>query len=180
MARAKNRGYQQSFSPSYTIRRWRLGIYIRLSKEDLKKGKDDSNSVKNQRDLLNDFYRRNIDEFESITEYVDDGHTGTDANREDFQRLLADVMSGKINCVIVIRCSWSSNLSECASSRLSARALTATIDSIVHESFVMFVFNLTIGVTIRRFVELLRIKAGSPAFHTGELLQFFFLFRYFL
>ena len=101
MARAKNRGYQQSFSPSYTIRRWRLGIYIRLSKEDLKKGKDDSNSVKNQRDLLNDFYRRNIDEFESITEYVDDGHTGTDANREDFQRLLADVMSGKINCVIV-------------------------------------------------------------------------------
>ncbi len=36
MARAKNRGYQQSFSPSYTIRRWRLGIYIRLSKEDLK------------------------------------------------------------------------------------------------------------------------------------------------
>ena len=38
MARAKNRGYQQSFSPSYTIRRWRLGIYIRLSKEDLKKG----------------------------------------------------------------------------------------------------------------------------------------------
>ena len=57
MARAKNRGYQQSFSPSYTIRRWRLGIYIRLSKEDLKKGKDDSNSVKNQRDLLNDFYR---------------------------------------------------------------------------------------------------------------------------
>lgn len=101
MARAKNRGYQQSFSPSYTIRRWRLGIYIRLSKEDLKKGKDDSNSVKNQRDLLNDFYRRNIDEFESITEYADDGHTGTDANREDFQRLLADVMSGKINCVIV-------------------------------------------------------------------------------
>ncbi|MFR3393616.1 recombinase family protein [Gemmiger formicilis] len=101
MARAKNRGYQQSFSPSYTIRRWRLGIYIRLSKEDLKKGKDDSNSVKNQRDLLNDFYRRNIDEFESITEYVDDGHTGTDANREDFQRLLADVMNGKINCVIV-------------------------------------------------------------------------------
>lgn len=61
MARAKNRGYQQSFSPSYTIRRWRLGIYIRLSKEDLKKGKDDSNSVKNQRDLLNDFYRRNIE-----------------------------------------------------------------------------------------------------------------------
>ena len=104
MARTKNRGFQQSFSPSYAVRRWRLGAYIRLSKEDLKKareGKDDSNSVKNQRDLLGDFYFKHQDEFESITEYVDDGHTGTDANREDFQRLLADVMSGKINCVIV-------------------------------------------------------------------------------
>ena len=47
MARAKNRGYQQTLTPTYTIRRWRLGEYIRLSKEDLKKGKDDSNSVKN-------------------------------------------------------------------------------------------------------------------------------------
>ena len=101
MARTKNRGLQQSFSPSYTIRRWRLGEYIRLSKEDLKKGKDDSNSVKNQRDLLNDFYQKHIEEFESYSEYVDDGHTGTDANRENFQRLLADVMSGKINCVVV-------------------------------------------------------------------------------
>ena len=101
MARTKNRGLQQSFSPSYTVRRWRLGAYIRLSKEDLKKGKDDSNSVINQRDLLNDFYQKHIGEFESVSEYVDDGHTGTDANRENFQRLLSDVMSGKINCVVV-------------------------------------------------------------------------------
>ncbi len=81
-----------------------VGGYIRLSREDLQKinrGLDDSNSVKNQRDLLGDFYQRHMDEFESAVEYVDDGHTGTDANRENFQRLLADVMSGKINCVIV-------------------------------------------------------------------------------
>lgn len=32
---------------------------------------------------------------------VDDGKTGTDTDREDFQRLLADIYSGKINCVIV-------------------------------------------------------------------------------
>ena len=90
MARTKNRGFKQSFSPSYTVRRWRLGAYIRLSKEDLKKvkeGKDDSNSVKNQHDLLGDFYFKHQDEFESIAEYVDDGYTGTDANRENFQRL---------------------------------------------------------------------------------------------
>ena len=103
MARTKNRG-QQPVAPTYTARRWDAGKYIRLSKEDLKKakeGKDDSNSVKNQRDLLDEFCERHADEFRSSEEYVDDGHTGTDADREDFQRLLSDVMSGKINCVIV-------------------------------------------------------------------------------
>ena len=101
MARTKNRGSQQAIAPSPTIRRWKLGEYIRLSKEDLKRGSDDNNSVKHQRDLLDEYYNTHIDEFESVGQYVDDGHTGTDTNREDFQRLLADVMSGKINCVIV-------------------------------------------------------------------------------
>lgn len=105
MARQKNRGYQE-FSPLYstptrTVRRWNMGGYIRLSREDLKRGSDDSNSVKNQRDLLRDFYQKHIDEFSDMTEYVDDGHTGTDAQRESFQRLLADVMNGRITCVVV-------------------------------------------------------------------------------
>ncbi len=50
MARTKNRGYQQILTPTYTARRWKMGGYIRLSREDLKKinrGLDDSNSVKN-------------------------------------------------------------------------------------------------------------------------------------
>ena len=38
MARTKNREYQQVLSPAYTFsRRWEMGGYIRLSKEDLKK-----------------------------------------------------------------------------------------------------------------------------------------------
>ena len=57
--------------------------------------------MKNQRDILNDFHHNHVEEFESYTEYVDDGHTGTDTERESFQRLLGDVMSGKINCVVV-------------------------------------------------------------------------------
>ena len=36
-----------------------------------------------------------------ISQYVNDGHTCTDTNRENFQRLLADIMNGKINYVIV-------------------------------------------------------------------------------
>ena len=104
MARTKNRGYQQTLAPTYMARLWKMGGYIRLSREDLQKinrGLDDSNSVKNQRDILNDFHHNHVDEFESYTEYVDDGHTGTDTERESFQRLLGDVMSGKINCVVV-------------------------------------------------------------------------------
>ena len=104
MARTKNRGYQQTLAPTYTARFWKMGGYIRLSREDLQKinrGLDDSNSVKNQRDILNDFHHNHIDEFESYVEYVDDGHTGTDTECESFQRLLGDVMSGKINCVVV-------------------------------------------------------------------------------
>ncbi len=104
MARTKNRGYQQTLTPTYTAQFWKMGGYIRLSREDLQKinrGLDDSNSVKNQRDILNDFHFNHAEEFESYTEYVDDGHTGTDTERESFQRLLGDVMSGKINCVVV-------------------------------------------------------------------------------
>jgi len=103
MARTKNRGTINAVSPyPYNVVRWKLGEYIRLSKEDLNRGKDESNSVTNQKRLLDDYYRQNIDEFESVEKpYVDDGCTGTDTNREDFQKLITDIYAGKVNCVIV-------------------------------------------------------------------------------
>ena len=107
MPRIKNRGYQL-FNPSYiapvSARRWRMAAYIRLSKEDLqkiKKGLDCSYSVANQQGMLHDFYESHMEELESYTEYVDDGHTGTDTDREHFQDMMADIMSRKINCVVV-------------------------------------------------------------------------------
>ena len=105
MARTANRGIISASAPtSYNAMRWRLGKYIRLSKEDLLRGRDESNSVINQRRLLEQYHQTHLDEFHDGTEqdvYVDDGKTGTDTDREDFQRLLADVYSGRINCVIV-------------------------------------------------------------------------------
>ena len=105
MARTANRGTISASAPtSYNMMRWRLGKYIRLSKEDLLRGRDESNSVINQRRLLEQYHQTHLDEFYDGTEqdvYVDDGKTGTDTDREDFQRLLADVYSGRINCVIV-------------------------------------------------------------------------------
>ena len=102
MARTKNRETNTAVSQfSYNPTRWNLAKYIRLSKEDLNRGKDDSNSVTNQKKLLDDYYRQHLDEFESAETYVDDGCTGTDTNRADFQRLLADIYAKKVNCVIV-------------------------------------------------------------------------------
>lgn len=101
MARTKNRGFEEKISAPQIIR-WKLAQYIRLSKEDINRGKDDSNSVTNQKALLDDYYQQHIDEFESTQPpYVDDGYTGTDTNRDSFQRLLSDIYAKKVNCVIV-------------------------------------------------------------------------------
>ena len=56
MARTKNRGNEEQTPTAYIVR-WKLGKYIRLSKEDLNRGKDDSNSVVNQKALLDDYYQ---------------------------------------------------------------------------------------------------------------------------
>jgi DNA invertase Pin-like site-specific DNA recombinase len=79
---------------------WKVAIYIRLSKED---GNDESYSVKNQRQRLNAYLEDFLLEEggELVGTYVDDGYTGTDSDRDDFQRLLSDIDSGIVNCVIV-------------------------------------------------------------------------------
>ena len=108
MARTKNRGTSNPISRfSKQPPMWRLGKYLRLSKDDFKRGntkdkdKEVSDSIENQRKILNEFEQMNVDEFEWSEEYKDDGFTGTDADRGDFQRLLSDIRTGKINCVII-------------------------------------------------------------------------------
>lgn len=101
MARRKNRSIEQSESFTGKPLRWILGKYIRLSKDDMNRGSDDSNSVINQKKLLDEYFEKHSDEFISAVTYTDDGYTGTDTNRIGFQQLIADVMNKKINCVIV-------------------------------------------------------------------------------
>lgn len=51
----------------------------------LNRGKGESSSVTNQRKLLDDYSRQNMNEFESVEEpYIYDGCTSTDTNRENF------------------------------------------------------------------------------------------------
>lgn len=78
---------------------YRVGNYIRLSESDEDKTyESDSESVINQRHLLMDFVKENG--FKFVDEYVDDGYTGTNFNRPGFQRMIKDIESGRINCVI--------------------------------------------------------------------------------
>lgn len=78
---------------------YRVGNYIRLSESDENKTyESDSESVINQRHLLMDFVKENG--FTFVDEYVDDGYTGTNFNRPGFQRMIKDIESGRINCVI--------------------------------------------------------------------------------
>ncbi len=73
-------------------------VYIRLSRED--GDKEESDSVGNQRKLLTEYLAQK-EEFILYDTYVDDGFSGTNFNRPDFQRMLADIEDGKVNCVVV-------------------------------------------------------------------------------
>lgn len=82
---------------------YNAAIYVRLSKEDALSSqgkKAESNSISNQKQLILDFVRDKADiNIVSIRE--DDGYTGTDYERPDFQRMMDDIKAGIVNCVIV-------------------------------------------------------------------------------
>ena len=79
---------------------YNVGIYIRLSREDEDKRKLESESITNQRNLILNYINTRDDNFKIYDEYVDDGVSGTTFERPNFQRLIKDIESGKINCVI--------------------------------------------------------------------------------
>ena len=76
---------------------WSAGLYLRLSRDD---DKYESESISSQRDILQDFVRRNPD-ITVFDVYIDDGFTGTNFDRPDFKRMEDDLRSKKINCIIV-------------------------------------------------------------------------------
>lgn len=82
---------------------YQAAIYLRLSREDgdvAEGGKQVSNSIANQKELIMD-YLKSHPEIKVVSTYTDDGYSGVDFERPDFQRLLSDIRESKINCVIV-------------------------------------------------------------------------------
>lgn len=72
-------------------------LYCRLSKDDEQIG--DSNSIVHQKEILAKYAKEHG--FVNCEFYVDDGFSGTNFNRPDFQRLMTDAEEGKISTVIV-------------------------------------------------------------------------------
>lgn len=82
----------------------RTAFYLSLSVSDGdlgKDGKDESNSIENQRLLLCDFLRKRTDISEEVIEYIDDGYSGMNFERPAFQKMLKDAQAGLISTIIV-------------------------------------------------------------------------------
>lgn len=87
-----------------------VAIYLRLSKEDgdisvsskeTHSEKRESNSIANQRLIIQDYIKKNFTSITEIKEYCDDGFSGANFDRPAFQSMLADIRAGLVNCVIV-------------------------------------------------------------------------------
>ncbi|MGI6329253.1 MAG: recombinase family protein [Bacilli bacterium] len=76
---------------------YKVGIYIRLSKEDEDKDKE-SESITNQRSFILDYLKEN--NYTLYKEYIDDGVSGTTFDRPAFNKMIADIKKEKINMVI--------------------------------------------------------------------------------
>ena len=78
--------------------RYRTALYLRLSRED--GDKTESDSIANQRTLL-EAYAADHPELCIVDEFVDDGYSGSNFDRPEFERLLKALQERKVNCIVV-------------------------------------------------------------------------------
>lgn len=78
--------------------KYNIGAYIRISNEENDKLK--SNSINNQKELINEYIAKHQD-LNLIEYYIDDGYSGTSFDRPAFIRLLEDIRGKKVNAIIV-------------------------------------------------------------------------------
>lgn len=77
----------------------KVAAYLRLSKEEYN-NKKESNSIINQRQII-DNYLKEHKEYKLVDYYVDDGYSGTNFDRPEFQRMLEDIKNKKIDVIII-------------------------------------------------------------------------------
>lgn len=72
-------------------------MYLRLSKEDGEK--TESNSISNQREMINSYARKN--QITMVKEYIDDGYSGATFDRPNFKEMIKDAYDKKFDTIIV-------------------------------------------------------------------------------
>jgi len=83
-----------------------LALYLRLSLEDMDvhgdSPKDESNSIQSQRAMLRNYVNA-IPALADrpILEFVDDGYTGTNFDRPEFQKMMDRIRTGDVTCIVV-------------------------------------------------------------------------------
>lgn len=75
---------------------YKVGIYLRLSKDEAKDR--ESASIANQREYIWEYIRDN--QLTYVDEYVDDGFSGGNFDRDGFNRMIQDIETKKINMII--------------------------------------------------------------------------------
>ena len=78
---------------------YKVAAYLRLSKEEFSNEKE-SNSITNQKLIIDNYLEKNK-EYRLIDYYIDDGYSGTNFNRPEFQRMLEDIKNKKIDVIII-------------------------------------------------------------------------------
>lgn len=78
---------------------FKVAAYLRLSKEEYNNEKE-SNSITNQRQII-DNYLKEHKEYRLVDYYVDDGYSGTNFDRPEFQRMLENIKNKKIDVIII-------------------------------------------------------------------------------
>lgn len=74
----------------------KVALYLRLSRED--EGGGESASIESQRSYLRQYVEKQG--WQVAGEYIDDGYSGLNFDRPQFQRLLADIRRGAVNTVL--------------------------------------------------------------------------------
>ena len=101
MARPSKRRQQALASQTVAAEQFtvvhKTAIYARLSRED---NLNSSDSIENQLALLNE-YVSNRPYLELAGTFVDNGYTGTDFDRPEWQKLMEAVQTKEIDCIVV-------------------------------------------------------------------------------
>ena len=78
--------------------KYKVAAYLRLSQED--GDKDVSDSIVSQKSIIAKKIEELGQDFFIVDYYIDDGYTGLNTDRPDFQRMIKDLEKGTINCII--------------------------------------------------------------------------------